>query len=198
MNACAGVVFDLDGTLVDSGLNFDLMRQEMGLPEGHAILEALAEVPAGPEKQTMLHILAQHEATGAVNATLIDGVADVLSLLQECQIPVAVLTRNSRQMAMRMLQKFNIAVSQLVAREDAPPKPDPAGLFLIAERWSLPTKRLLMCGDYKFDLEAGRAAGMITILYAPGVRPQFADLADYVIERFADSLPLWRELIGTA
>ncbi len=196
MNACAGVVFDLDGTLVDSALDFDLMREEMGLPHGQAILEALAEVPAGPAKQRMLQILASHEATGAAKSTLINGVPEVLSLLKKNQVPVAVLTRNSRQMAEQMLEKFDIAVSQLVAREDAPPKPDPAGLLLIAERWSLPPNRLLMCGDYKFDLEAGRAAGMTTVLYAPGQRPKFADLADFVIQRFADSLPLWQELVS--
>lgn len=40
-----GVIFDLDGTLVDSGLDFDSMRREMGLDPGTPILESLATLP---------------------------------------------------------------------------------------------------------------------------------------------------------
>ena len=39
-------IFDLDGTLVDSGLDFDLMRAEMGLARGLPLLEAIAAVEA--------------------------------------------------------------------------------------------------------------------------------------------------------
>ncbi len=40
-----GVIFDLDGTLVDSGLDFDLMRREMGLPPGKPLLESFDLLP---------------------------------------------------------------------------------------------------------------------------------------------------------
>ncbi len=40
-----GVIFDLDGTLVDSGLDFDEMRREMQLPPRQPILEAIARLP---------------------------------------------------------------------------------------------------------------------------------------------------------
>ena len=56
--ACAirGVIFDLDGTLVDSGLDFDLMRREMGIAPGHALLEAI-DALGEPEARRCREIL---------------------------------------------------------------------------------------------------------------------------------------------
>jgi len=39
-----GIIFDLDGTLADSQLDFDAMRREMELPLGLPILEALTRL----------------------------------------------------------------------------------------------------------------------------------------------------------
>ena len=43
--AIRGVIFDLDGTLVDSALDFDQMRRAMGIEGSPPLLEALAEMP---------------------------------------------------------------------------------------------------------------------------------------------------------
>jgi phosphoglycolate phosphatase-like HAD superfamily hydrolase len=71
-----------------------------------------------------------------------------------------------------------------VAREDAPPKPDPAGLHAIRARWDAATDDVLYVGDYLFDLEAGRNAGIRTLLYAP-VPPDFAHAAEHVIDELS-------------
>ncbi len=44
--AIRGAIFDMDGTLVDSRLNFDEMRCEMGLAGGLPLLEAIAQANA--------------------------------------------------------------------------------------------------------------------------------------------------------
>ncbi len=41
-----GVVFDLDGTLVDSRLDFEAMRRQMNLPKGAPLLETIAQLPS--------------------------------------------------------------------------------------------------------------------------------------------------------
>ena len=63
MNNIRGLIFDLDGTLVDSRLDFDLMREEMELPPGR-ILESIAALPAERYSQCMA-ILHRHEVAGA-------------------------------------------------------------------------------------------------------------------------------------
>ena len=59
--ALHGMIFDLDGTLVDSGLDFAAIRRDMGLPAGSPILETLDRIPTGLEKDRMLAVLRRHE-----------------------------------------------------------------------------------------------------------------------------------------
>ena len=149
-----GIIFDLDGTLVDSRLDFDAMRQEMGLPLKMPILEGLSTVPDGPERDRMLEIMRKHEQRGADESTLFDGVIEFLRHIEDRGILSAVLTRNSRETAMRTLDRWNLSFSHVVTREDAPPKPDPAGVHLIAQRWGLLPHQIVVIGDYLFDLLA--------------------------------------------
>lgn len=194
MNTVRGMVFDLDGTLIDSALDFDLIRHDMGLPRGRPILEALAEIPAGDDKDRMLAVLRTHELAGADRATLFPGVSDTLAFLRDEGIPVAILTRNSRESTDRVLTRLRLPFEQVLTREDAPPKPDPTGLKTICERWQFAPNTVPFCGDYRFDLEAGRAAGMPTILYAPGMLPDYATLADHVLPCFTRFAELWPRL----
>lgn len=190
-----GVVFDLDGTLVDSRLDFDAMRYEMGLPVGVPILEGLSVIPVGPERDRMLAIMRSHELRGADESRPFDGVIEFLRHLDERGIPSAVLTRNSRESALRTLHRWDLSFSQIVTREDAPPKPDPAGVRLIAARWGLPSHQLVVIGDYLFDLQAGRRAGARSVLFAPGDDPDFADEADFILRDFRQAVELLNQLI---
>ena len=68
-----GVIYDLDGTLMDSRLDFDAMRDEMGLPPGQPILETL-ETLESDLRQRCDEILKRHESKGADLAAPFDGV----------------------------------------------------------------------------------------------------------------------------
>jgi len=83
-----GVIFDLDGTLVDSGLDFDLMRQEMQLPEGLSLLEAIDQLDDARAAECR-EILARHEWAGADQAHLMPGVREFLSQLTARGMPQA-------------------------------------------------------------------------------------------------------------
>jgi HAD superfamily hydrolase (TIGR01549 family) len=184
--AC-GVIFDLDGTLVDSGLDFDQMRREMGLPAGQPILEAIARLPAS-EAGRCWEILHRHERQGALRAVVMPQAERLLSLLAERNIRRAVLTRNSREAAQMCLARFNPPFDLLLARDDAPPKPDPLGIWKICHSWGLPPQAAAMIGDYRFDLEAARAAGVRAVLYTGGKSPEAWSTfptADYMLHSFA-------------
>lgn len=181
----AGVIFDLDGTLIDSGLDFDQMRQEMNLPPGMPILEELAGLPDGPHLQHCLRVLAQHERAGAMRASLMPGVRAALDELIRLQLRLGILTRNSRDMTRLTLERLDLHFTHIMTRDDAPPKPDPAGLLAISGQWGVRPAEILFVGDYLFDLQAGRQAGMATVLYAPNGRPPYADEADHVIDHFS-------------
>lgn len=163
----SGVIFDMDGTLVDSGLDFDLMRREMELPDGIPILEAIQQLDAG-RKTDCLEILARHEAEGVLRATPMPGVAEFLDELRIKEFQLAVLTRNSRQHARQTLERLSLKIEMLVAREDAPAKPNPEGVHLICRHWNLLPARVAVIGDYLFDLLAGKNAGAKAILFTQG------------------------------
>jgi HAD superfamily hydrolase (TIGR01509 family) len=160
-----GLIFDLDGTLVDSGLDFDKMRREMELPERQPILEAIGHLPE-PRRGQCRAILERHESEGAERATLMPGVAELMEALTLRNIRRAVLTRNARLPTLRTLERLGLTFDTVVAREDAPPKPDPTGIWKICESWGLRPDEVAMVGDYLFDIEAGHRAGAHTVCYA--------------------------------
>jgi phosphoglycolate phosphatase len=183
-----GVIFDLDGTLVDSGLDFDLMRSEMGIAPGQALLEAIEKLP-DPAASRCRAILARHEWAGAQAATLMPGVQDFLAALHRCGIRRAVFTRNSRAVALATLGRLALDFDTLMAREDAPAKPDPTAIWRICAQWQLQPVEVALIGDYRFDIEAGQRAGVRTVLYAAEQEPRVscgADEADFCLRSFTD------------
>ena len=183
-----GVIFDMDGTLVDSKLDFDAMRRDMGIRDGEYILEALENVPAGPRREELHEILNQYETAGARAATLMPGIENFLQQLNAREVYVGILTRNSRAATDLTLSKFDIDFQPVVTRNEAPAKPDPAGLLRICAEWNVAVEEALFFGDYTLDLHAGRNAGMRTVLYAPDELPEFSDEADFVIRHYDQAL----------
>jgi HAD superfamily hydrolase (TIGR01549 family) len=195
MSFIRGIVFDLDGTLVDSALDFELMRQEMRLESGLPILEAIdamEELRAAECRE----ILARHEFAGVQRASLMPGVVDFLSELAHREIKQAVLTRNSRASALATLDRLELPFDLVLGREDAPIKPNPAAIWKICKTWGLERDEVVMLGDYRFDIEAGRQAGVRTVLYTRGRDPSqisFSHLADFHLHSFteAEGLLAW-------
>lgn len=190
-----GAIFDMDGTLIDSQLDFAAMRREMGLPDGMPILEGLQSTPPGPELDRRLQVLREHELRGVECATIFPGVEETLAALREWGWPTGILTRNSRESTDAMLDRLQLKLDLVLTRDDAPPKPDPAGLLHIAQRWELAPAELVFCGDYLFDLQAGQRAGMQTVLFWPDESlPPFAREADHLLRDFREAVRLFERL----
>lgn len=196
-----GVIFDLDGTLVDSKLNFGDLCQQLGWPAGTPILEHLATINDGTEYQRSLRIIEQFELAGADAAQWMPGAAELLEVLSQMQVPTAILTRNMRSATQRCLDRLGITVDIVLTREDAPPKPDPTGLLQIASTWQLPPAHLVFIGDFHFDLATARAAGMPGCLYRNPDNGHFQSQADFVLHHFAELTACyqrqWADLIAT-
>ena len=188
-----GAIFDLDGTLVDSGLDFDQMRREMGLAPGLPLLEAIERLP-DVEAARCWTILEQHELGGARRATLYPGVREFLQALSGRGIRRAVFTRNSRTHTRSTLDRLQVAFDPVVCREDGPVKPHPRAIWKICEAWGLDTRQCVVIGDHRFDIAAGRAAGCATVLFtgsgqASGLHA--GESADHTLTSFAEPAALW-------
>jgi HAD superfamily hydrolase (TIGR01509 family) len=179
-----GLIFDLDGTLVDSGLDFAAIRRETGFPEGEGLLEHLQGVTDPALKAEAEAIILRHELAGARRASWMPGAGELLQRLRRAAIPIGIVTRNNRQAAQMMLNTLAIPCDYLVAREDAPAKPHPGGLLAIARGWNLDPVQLVYVGDYVFDMQAAHNAGMLACWYDGGRGLSYADQADLVIQHF--------------
>lgn len=168
-------IFDLDGTLTVAAHDFDAIRAELGLSPGLPILEQLAALP--PATAAPLHQrLGEIEGELADQARPQPGAAALLAGLQARGIQLGILTRNRRDLALRTLRAAGLQghfdEADVLGRDDAPPKPSPAGLRELLDRWGMEGRDAVMVGDYLFDLQAGRAAGAATVHFdASGVFP---------------------------
>jgi HAD superfamily hydrolase (TIGR01549 family) len=191
-----GVIFDLDGTLVDSALDFDQMRREMGFPPGTPVLEGIAALPTD-EAARCWAILEQHERAGCQRATCTPGAAELLGELAAQAFHRGLLTRNSRRFTEELIERLGLTFDAVMTRDDAPPKPDPEAIWRICEMWAIEPQLAAMVGDYRFDLEAGRGAGTRAVLYTAGrlreSLPAWASQADYVLSALhpADDFVRW-------
>ena len=180
------VAFDLDSTLTQPYLDFARLRAQLSLPEGD-ILHWAQSLPPAQRGEAFITIAA-FEQDGVDNVEWNEGARETLSEIQRRGLPVAIVTRNSRASLEAVCRRLGIQVDLLIAREDAAPKPNPAGVRMAGARLSVAIETLLMVGDFRHDTEAGRAAGAMTVLLTNGRTPTWTVDADLVIERLPEVL----------
>jgi len=156
------VIFDLDGTLIESPLDFGAIRAEIGLPEGVPILEAL-EALSPPQRVRAERILDRHETEAVRTSRLMAGAPDLLAHLRSRGVKIALLTRNSRASVDAVASRHGLTFDTAVAREDHAPKPSPEGVRHLMTACSAGADETVLVGDFRFDIEAGTAAGVRTI-----------------------------------
>lgn len=160
-----GIVFDLDDTLITSPLDFPRLKAEIGAPAESYVLEHIAMQPESMRSELMA-IVERHELEAAYQAKWLPGAQDALAVLQEKNMPMAILTRNRRHTTELIVQRLGIPIPLVLTREDCAPKPAPDGLLRISQHWNMPPAQLLFVGDHIIDMQAATNAGMAGCLVA--------------------------------
>ena len=181
-------VFDLDGTLTVAQHDFAAIKQALGLPADRPLLDGAL---ASDDRERVLAAIHDWEGSLAEQAVARPGAAALLEALGQRGIPAGVLTRNSRETALRTLRAAGLAgaipADLVVGRDCAPPKPAPDGVHLVARRARRPAT--VMVGDFRFDLEAGRAAGAFAVWLDADRTGEHAHLADLVVHELSELMP---------
>jgi HAD superfamily hydrolase (TIGR01509 family) len=168
------VIFDLDGTLLVQGLDFGVIRAEIGLPPVVPILETMLGL-GGEERARAFAILDRHEAAAAAASRLMPGARELLAWLRGRGIRTGVLTRNSRVSVEAARRRHGIDFDVIVTRDEHRPKPSPDGVHHIMEACGASQAQTVLVGDYRFDIEAGRGAGVRTIALLAEHKPWAKD-----------------------
>lgn len=162
-NRVKGMIFDLDGTLVSSNLDFKALKQAIGCPTQRDILSFVEQQPKARAEQS-LAIITQAEHLDAINAKPLVGALALLDFLLLQQIPLAIVTRNSRQAAELKIERSALPINLLYSRDDGPAKPDPYCLLMLAKVWKIAPQHIAYVGDHHYDIQAANRAGMQSVL----------------------------------
>ena len=185
------VFFDLDGTLVQSDLDFDLIRRQIGVEEG-SILEWLERQPADTRARGEA-ILERHEREAAERSVLTVGAERVLQMARKRGLRVGVITRNSRESLNKVFGRLGLTADLALCREDGPPKPSPWPVLEACRRLGVEPSESLVVGDFRYDIQSGVSAGAWTAYLRRGKDDPDVHLAHWVLEGLEDLLPLLTE-----
>ena len=152
MKKYKAVIFDLDGTLAETNLDFVKMREDLGFPANVSILEHL-ETLSSQEQMIANKIILEHEMIGANQSVLTKGAFELLTHLHKKKFPMAIQTRNCKEVTDLVVEKLNIPIELILTRENSAPKPDPSGVQYIASQWGLSSEDILYVGDSHYDLK---------------------------------------------
>jgi 2-phosphoglycolate phosphatase len=217
------VLFDLDGTLVDSAPDLaaaaDKMRTDRGLASYPAeryrpmvgagargmLGIAFGMQPDHPDYPAMREeFFSNYERRLTQETYAFDGISKLLQELLCRQLAWGVVTNKSERFALPLTQAMPIFASAgTVVGGDSTPyaKPHPEPLFEAARRLGVAPGRCVYVGDDERDIVAGLAAGMYTVAAAYGYLGSNSDIAQWGAHQVIyapDELLQWLPSAGTA
>jgi len=156
-----GVIFDLDGTVVENDYDWARIREELGTGATSILgyLDALEE----PERSAKWSILEAHEATQTEASVLREGVRELLALLRGRGVAAALVTNNSRRNTEFLLAKFGLPFDRVITRESGLWKPSGAPFLDVLRSFGLGPGECGVIGDTRFDVLAALDAGIAAI-----------------------------------
>jgi len=180
------VLFDLDGTLIDSApdlagacnemrierglapLPYERLRRMVGSGARGMVGVSFGLVPESPGYVELRdEFLARYEARMTRETKVFDDMAPVLARLEGEGLPWGIVTNKATRFAVPLVAALGLAerAAALVCGDTvAHSKPHPAPLLEAARRLGVAPQGCAYVGDDRRDVDAGRAAGMLTVV----------------------------------
>lgn len=219
------VLFDLDGTLIDTAADFIRIIQAMCQQQQRPIVDAeLIRSQVSEGARAMVHLvfpelaldsaellqyrqqfLDEYAKQICVDTTLFAGMDDFLKTLEQKHIAWGIVTNKPRALTEALLDALDLTqrCSVVVCPDDVKhTKPDPEPMFLACQQLGIDANQCIYVGDHPRDIDAGRAAGMPTVLASYGYLPldRRDDLAswqaDYIVQNVSELQDLVQTMCG--
>src|SRR6266568_1602594 len=178
----SAVVFDFDGTLVDSMSVFLNVYTKAILALGGPDLttaDIVGAFHAGSSSEVLSHFLGRvataadlecfysFAVDAATSVRSFDGVPEMLSALAASDISVGLFTGATRRTTELLIESCGIAqqfAAVVTGDEVSRPKPAPEGLLLVCSHLGVPTRAVAYVGDSQLDVDCARAAGCLAVV----------------------------------
>ena len=208
------LIFDLDGTLIDSKRDLihsvNAMLGEMGrarldeetisgyIGHGAPLLVSRALGSAAKEdelRRALQFFLAYYEEHKLDTTCAYPGIPDALAELSRKKVPMAVLTNKPVKISVRILGSLGLASYFRViygGNSFETKKPDPLGANKILSQFGAPPRETMIVGDSEVDVQTARNAGTIAaaVNYGFGVHDRTQHPADIYLDKLTDLVPL--------
>ena len=178
------ILFDLDGTLVDTApdlgyaLNILLTRHNKPTLSDATIRPYASHGSRGliglgfgitPEDREFLTLrdeyLSIYDTVFTRSPVLLDGVSGLLRVIENKKLKWGIVTNKPRRFTQPLLKSMGLhqRAACIVSGDDAPqPKPSPATLLMACKQMHVKPENCIYIGDAERDIQAGKAAGMQT------------------------------------
>lgn len=207
------IIFDLDGTLIDSSIDITeainyaikpyglspLTRKDTIKLVGEGISRLIEKLlSATPfhgnievRNSVMDRFLEYYSAHLLDNTKDYPGVRETLERLRNYK--KVVISNKREALSRRIIQELDLNFFDMIIGSDSTPekKPSPLPILKVLAEFEIRPEEAIIVGDSNLDIEAGRAAGLITVAVKYGYRPyDMIKHADYVIDRIEDLLDI--------
>ncbi|ACE85151.1 HAD-superfamily hydrolase, subfamily IA, variant 3 [Cellvibrio japonicus Ueda107] len=215
------VMFDLDGTLLDTAPDFVVVVNQLLLEQQRPVLpdatiragvsngsKALIRLAFGidesntdfePLRQRLLTLYLQHIA---VHTKPFPGIEPLLEKIAEHQLAWGIATNKPEAYTTPLMDALNIrpAPASVICPEHVQrSKPDPESMFLAGKHLGCEPQQIIFIGDHKRDIDCGRDAGSITIAAAYGYVDEGDDPtqwnADYCVNHADEIWPIIQQYL---
>jgi phosphoglycolate phosphatase len=212
LSGVRALIFDLDGTLIDSKrdliFSVNAMLEEMGREQlhedtisgyiGHGapqlVGQALGNGATEAERARALkYFLAYYEDHKMDSTCAYPGVPEALAHL--AAFPMAILTNKPVRISVRILEGLGLAKyfrAVYGGNSFETKKPDPLGALTILREFGAPPAEAMLIGDSEVDVQTARNAGTLAaaVNYGFGTHDRAAHPADIYLDRLTDLVPL--------
>jgi pyrophosphatase PpaX len=183
-----GIVFDFDGTIVDSTnmvfkvlndalkkrslptIEIELLGRMSGLPVGD-IVNTKTYISESTAKEIEKDVFDAYTVFCRTSCQLLPQVENTLKTLKSKQIKIGLLTATPSKSLKAVAEKFSLNdyFDIILAKGDAKNKPNPEGLEKIITEFGIEKDECLYVGDSPIDILTGKAAGIKTIAVTTGL-----------------------------
>ncbi|HQE21437.1 MAG TPA: HAD family phosphatase [Thermosynergistes sp.] len=181
-------ILDWDGVVVETNLDFSPVYGRFFGGKRVMLLEVMQSLPQEVRTEVW-RCLEEIETDGASRAQPVPGSLELLSWLEERNVPWGIVSRNSKASVEIAAKRAGIALPPVVITRDekVPVKPAPEAFWKASELMGVEPSCAVVVGDFLYDLIGARRAGMRSVLvqrmdegWLDWIEVAYPTLADFV------------------